>query len=81
MKKKLNLILDNGLCIINAKIRESTPLITLFITDYTNNTRVLFDVENKRILANKDNIELTGKDVENILLVLKEEPKKAQTKT
>lgn len=69
-KKRLNLILANGLCVIHAKIRTSAPIVTLFITDYTYNTRILFDMENKVILSNRDNIELTAKDIENLLAAL-----------
>ena len=69
-KKRLNLILANGLCVIQAKIRTGAPVMTLFVTDYTHNTRVLFDMEHKRVLSNRDNIELTEKDIENLLAAL-----------
>jgi hypothetical protein len=70
MKKRLNLVLTNGLLIVNAKIREGSPVITLFVTDYSESTRILFDVEQKRILANRDGIEFSAKDVESLLVAL-----------
>lgn len=76
MRKTLNLVLASGLNIIHAKVREGTPVVTLFITDYTNDTRVLFDMDQKRILANKDNIDLTAEDIKNLVAAL--EPKKSE---
>ncbi len=81
MKIKLNLILASGLCVVSAKLRKNSNVATLFITDYTDSTRVLFDLEQKRILANRDGIELTTKDVESLCVVLKKEEKKAVSET
>jgi len=76
-KKRLNLVLTNGLCVIHAKVRPGASIITLFVTDYTNNTRILFDLENKRVLTNRDNIELTAKDIENLTAALQQDKDKA----
>lgn len=70
LNKRLNLILSNGLCVLNAKLRKDGGVATLFITDFSTNTRVLFDIEGKRILANRDDIEFTPKDVENLIAAL-----------
>lgn len=71
IKKRLNLILANGLCVLHAKIRGNIPVATLFITDYTYDTRVLFDIEKKRVLTNRDDIEITAKDIDNLMEALK----------
>jgi hypothetical protein len=71
VKKRMNLVLSNGFCVLHAKIRDNNPVAILFITDYTYDTRVLFDMEQKRILTNPDNIEITAKDIDNIAAALK----------
>lgn len=80
-RKKLNAILSNGLCVVSAKIRKNAPLATLFITDYTYNTRIMLDMDNKVVLANQDNIELTVKDIDNIIALLKKPEEKKATPT
>lgn len=80
-KKKLNLILTSGLLVVSAKFRDGAPVVTLFVTDYTNNTRVLFDLEHKKILANRDGIEMNGKDIELLMIALEtKEPVKVDEK-
>lgn len=75
--KRLNLILGNGLCVLHVKFRTNSSLATLFITDYEYSTRVLFDIEQKCILTNRDNIELTAKDIENLLAAMKPKEKES----
>lgn len=70
VKKKVNIVLSNGLYIVSAKFRKGTPIITLFATDFINSTRLVLDLEKKSLLANRDNIELNSKDIENILAAL-----------
>lgn len=72
LKKRLNLVLSNGLCVVSAKFRKNTPVVTLFVTDYTADTRIMFDMDQKRILANRDNIELNAKDIENLMAALEQ---------
>lgn len=70
--KRLNLILANGLHVLNAKFKRGTSTAVLFITDYTNNTRVIMDMENGKVLANNHNVELTKKDIEELRKMMKE---------
>ncbi len=67
MKKTCNIVLSSGLLVVSAKTREGTPVITLFITDYSDNTRVMFDVEQKCILVNRDDIVLSAQDIEALV--------------
>lgn len=80
-RKRLNVILSNGLCVVSAKLKKNAPLATLFITDYTYNTRIMLDMDNKVVLANQDNIELTAKDIDNIITMLKKPEEKKNTQT
>jgi len=70
LKKRLNLVLTNGLVVVSAKFRKDSPVVVLFVTDFTHDTRILFDLEKKALLANRDNIVLTAKDNEAIIAAL-----------
>lgn len=70
-KKRLNLVLESGLCVVQAQIRAGDAIATLFVTDYSSNARVLIDLEKKVILSNNDDIVLTEKDKTNICAALK----------
>ena len=63
-------MLSSGLIVVSAKIRGGSSIATLFITDYSEDTRVMFDLAEKRILANRDNIELNEKDITNLITAL-----------
>lgn len=71
MHKRLNLPLSNGLCIIGAKIKEGSNIATLFITDFVDSTRVLFDMDEKRLVATKYGIDFPKKDLEVISAAIK----------
>lgn len=78
LKKRMNVVLASGLCVVSAKLRKDAPLVTLFITDYTDNTRVLLDLEHKRVISNRDDVAFTAKDIDAIAValgVVKEEKK------
>jgi hypothetical protein len=75
LKKKLNVILSNGLHVVSAKVNQGAALATLFVTDYTNNSRLIFDMESKKILANIDGVDVSAKDMESIFTILSEKEK------
>jgi hypothetical protein len=68
MRKRLNLPLSNGLCITSAKIKHS--IATLSITDFVESTRIVFDIEAKKILASRLGIDIPVKDIEAIAKAL-----------
>jgi hypothetical protein len=68
--KQLNYILTSGLCVVSARFKGNTKVAALCITNFAQNTRILFDVENKKVLANKDNITINAKDVDGLVAVL-----------
>ena len=70
--KRLNIVLSNGLCVLSAKLRKGSSLATLFISDFSDNTRVMFDLEHKRLLTNRDNIDLKQSDIDNLMLAIAE---------
>jgi hypothetical protein len=61
---QLIIILSSGLCVLSAKKREGSSIVALYITDYTNSTRVVFDIEEKKIIANRDDVDFTADDIE-----------------
>jgi hypothetical protein len=67
---QLNMVLSSGLCVLSAKRREGSSIAVLYITDYNNNTRVVFDIEEKKVISNRDNIDFTKEDVEAVSKVL-----------
>lgn len=67
VNRRLNLVLSNGLCVINARVKNNIPIAILFVTDYSDQTRVILDLKEKRILANKFNIEILPKDIDSII--------------
>lgn len=78
---KLNIVLSNGLCVLNAKPRKNSHLWVLFATDFNNETRLMFDMERKTILPNKDRITLATKDVETLITTIQSKlPKKEEIK-
>jgi hypothetical protein len=68
--KRLNYILASGLCVVSARFKGNTKVAALCITNFAQNTRILFDVESKKVLANKDNIVINAKDVDGLLFAL-----------
>lgn len=76
--RKVNLMLSNGLYIISAKNREGTPLYTLYMTDFVESTRIIFDAEAKRVLPNKAGIELKEKDIAEVAKTIGWEVRKAE---
>lgn len=85
---RLNVVLASGLVVVSAKFRKESPVATLFVTDFTHDTRIMLDLEGKRVLANRDDIALTDKDIEAIMAALPKdllpkpkEPKPKQKKT
>lgn len=65
--KKVSLMLSNGLYVISAKHRIGTSLFVLYLTDFAVNARISFDAEAMKVLPNKYNIELDGKDADALL--------------
>lgn len=68
--KQLNYILSNGLYVVNAKFKKNSPLITLFITNFIETTRVVFDATDKKVIANKDGIDIPQKDIDGLMVAL-----------
>ena len=67
---QLNLVLSSGLCVLSVKKREGSSIAVLYITDYNNSTRIVFDIEEKKVISNRDNIDFTKDDVEAVSKVL-----------
>lgn len=68
-KKHLNLTLSNGFYITHFKFIENNSVVTLFITDYIDNERVLFDLE-KKVMLGSYNFELSEKDRNEITIAV-----------
>ena len=78
LDKRISIALESGLFVLNARIKKGRPVATLFVTDYIDTKRVLFDIENKRVLNN--GIAVTAKDIENLTkLFVKEAEKSVET--
>lgn len=71
-----NLTLENGLQVYNLRARQGTSLVTLFITDLENDTRVMIDLESKRVLSG--GIALSSVDFEGVSSLLLESEKSGQ---
>lgn len=65
--KRLNFMCVGGLYAISAKARAGSSLISVFLTDFKVNTRVIVDMETKKVLANQYDIKLEDKDIATIL--------------
>jgi hypothetical protein len=70
MHKRLNLPLSNGLIISSAKIRPGHKIAVLLITDFIESIRVLYDLEDKRLLTTKFGIDIPAKDLEAIAVAI-----------
>ena len=70
--KPIKLVLSSGLFIYGARIKENKFAI-LYSTDYENNSRIMIDLESKKVLYNKHNVSLSVEDINSILASLKEE--------
>jgi hypothetical protein len=76
--RKINIMLSSGLYVISVKCRKDTPLYTLFITDFVENTRIIFDAETMKVLPNKLGVELNKKDVADVVKALGIEKKELE---
>jgi hypothetical protein len=63
--KKINLVLSNGLLVLSGKVNRS--IATLFVTDLVGTTRIVLDLDSKKLLSNRDNVELNSKDIDNLI--------------
>lgn len=68
--RRLNLTLSTGLCVLNVKFKKSAPVATAYVTDFNEQARILLDVEGKRLLVNKQNIDIPEKDIQLIFATL-----------
>jgi hypothetical protein len=80
--KRLNYQLPNGLFIVNAKLLKDEkggfyPVVSFFITDHIENTKVLLDISTQKIIHSKHSVEISKADVVNLIAALKLEEKKA----
>lgn len=80
MDKRLGLVVAKGLFLSRARIQGS--LAILFMTDYTNTTKVVLNPAEKMIVSNPDGVNLSPEDIEKILVALakEESPKKEEVK-
>jgi hypothetical protein len=78
--KRLNYQLSNGLFVVNAKLLkdekgEYYPIVSFFLTDHIENTKVLFDTTTQKIIHSKHNVEIPKGDIANLIAALKLEQK------
>jgi hypothetical protein len=79
--KQLNYQLSNGLFVVNAKIKRGSdgticPVVSFFMTDHIENTKVLFDLSSQKIVYSKYPLSIPEKDIGGLVAALNLEPKK-----
>jgi hypothetical protein len=65
-----NRVLNNGLFVVSTKEKKNN-LVNVVISDFTQTSRFLFDMDNKKLLGNDAALILDPKDAELLLLIIK----------
>ena len=71
IKKRLSLMLECQLCVMQIAINKSARVATLFVSDFNESTRVMLDLDSKKIISNRDEIRFTTSDINNIVAEIK----------
>jgi hypothetical protein len=56
--KRLNHLLPNGLFVISSKKRNDSPYAKLAVTDLNQTLKIIFDVQEKRIIGNTFDVQI-----------------------
>ena len=79
--KQINYPLSNGLFVVNAKIKKTEageihPVVSFFVTDHIENTKILFDLSSQKIIYSKYSLSIPEKDIGGLVAALGLEVKK-----
>lgn len=70
VSKRLNLMMDNGLFVLSSKQIKGSPIAKLVVSNLTDTIRVMFDTQEKRIIANVHGVEITDNGVKELIAKL-----------
>ena len=64
-------MLECQLCVMQIAINKAARVATLFVSDFNDSTRVMLDIDTKKIISNRDDIRFSINDINSIIAEIK----------